>query len=101
MGLVFARPDVVQKGRLTEFMGVDIVVVPKANMPTKTVDSTDYKCAYLIMKNRAVVFAPKRELLVETERLTKERKVQLTATHTFGCVVIDSNAAVEIITPET
>jgi len=93
MALVFARPDVIQKGRLAEFLGVEIRVcgyLPEWDTVNK------YVSAYLIKRKSAVAFAPKRDLLVETEKLTKDRKIQLTASHTFGVVVIDDKAAVEI-----
>ena len=93
MSLVFARPDVIQKGRLTEFLGVEVRIA--GYLPEWDV-TNHYVAAYLIKKKASVAFAPKRDLLIETEKLTKERKLQLTGSHTFGKVVFDPKAAVEI-----
>ncbi|MEM2047462.1 MAG: phage major capsid protein [Nitrososphaerota archaeon] len=93
--LVYARPDVVRDGLVAEFMGVKILV--SNYMPEH---STGKKSAYLIHKN-AIVFAPKRELLIETERDTVNRKVKLTGSYTFGIAVIDNKAICEIKTQAT
>jgi len=93
--LVYARPDVVQKGVLTEFMGVYILV---SNYLPEYDATTHKKSAYLIHKN-ALVFAPKRELLLETERDTAARSIKLTGSLTFGIAILDNKAIVEIKTP--
>ena len=48
-----------------------------------------------------MVFAPKRQLLIETERDTVSRKVKLTGSLTFAVAIVDKNAIVEIKTPAT
>jgi predicted ATP-grasp superfamily ATP-dependent carboligase len=93
--LVFARPDVVQKGVVTEFMGVKILV---SNYLPEHDGTNHKKSAYLIHKN-ALVFAPKRELLLETERNTAARSIKLTGSLTFGVAVLDNKAVCEIKTP--
>jgi hypothetical protein len=95
--LVFARPDVVQKGVVTEFMGVKILV---SNYLPEHDGTSHKKSAYLIHKN-ALVFAPKRELLLETERNTAARSIKLTGSLTFGVAVLDNKAICEIKTPAT
>jgi hypothetical protein len=88
--LAYVRPDAVRTGLVGNLMGVTLAIgnyLPGA---------TKYS-AYLIHKN-ATVLAPKRELLLETERNTRDRKVKLTGSHTFGRVVLDNKAAVEILT---
>jgi hypothetical protein len=93
--LVFARPDVVQKGVVTEFLGVKILV--SNYLPEH--DATNHKkSAYLIHKN-SIVFAPKRELLLETQRDTAARSIKLTGSLTFGVAVLDNKAICEIKTP--
>lgn len=62
MGLVFARPDVIQKGVLTEFMGVTIRVVSHDILPD---DGT--KAYAIAWKKGAYTFAPKRDFLIETD----------------------------------
>jgi hypothetical protein len=92
--LVFARPDVVQDGIVRRFMGVDIVV--SKYLPEH--DPTNHKySAYLIHKD-AIVYAPKREILFESEKDTVNRKIKMTWTHTFGVAVVDNKAVVEIKT---
>jgi hypothetical protein len=91
--LAFARPDVVRSGVIGSLMGVAIAIgnyLPSGGTPA-------YYSAYLIHRNAAVL-APKRELLLETERNTRDRKVKLTGSHTFGRVLLDDTAAVEIKT---
>lgn len=90
--LVYARPDVVREGLVAEFMGVRILV--SAYLPTHATNSYS---AFLVHKN-AVILAPKREMLFETERDTINRKVKLTGTYTFGVAILDSYAICEIKT---
>lgn len=95
--LVYARPDVVREGLVAEFMGVKILI--SSYLPEH--DSTDHKLsAYLIHRN-SLVFAPKRELLIETQRDTAARMIKLTGSYTFGIAVIDNKAICEIKTPAT
>jgi hypothetical protein len=88
--LAFARPDAIRSGVIGNLMGVAIAIgnyLPGA---------TKYS-AYLLHRNSAVL-APKRELLLETERNTRDREVKLTGSHTFGREILDEKAAVEIKT---
>jgi len=94
--LAFARPDAIRDGQIRQLMGVNVSIsnyLPSGGTPAKY-------SAYLIHKN-AVVLAPKREILVETERDTAARKVKVTGSHTFGRVILDEKAAVEIKTAFT
>jgi len=93
--LAYARPDIIQKGILTEFLGVKILV---SNYLPEYDAATHKRSAYLIHRD-AIVFAPKRELLMETFRDTVARVVKLTGSITFGIAVIDDKAVVEIKTP--
>jgi hypothetical protein len=89
--LAFARPDTIRDGLVKQLMGVNVVI--SNYLPT---EASQYS-AYLIHTN-AVVLAPKRELLIETERNTRDRRVKLTGSHTFGSLILDNKAAVEILT---
>ncbi|MEM2177036.1 MAG: phage capsid protein [Archaeoglobaceae archaeon] len=91
--LVFARPDVVRDGVVTEFMGVKILV--SSYLPSA---GTGKVSAYLIHKN-SVVLATQREIMVETERNTQARMIKLTGTSTFATAVVDEKAICKIITP--
>jgi hypothetical protein len=95
--LAFARPDVIQQGVIKQFLGITVLV--SHYLPEH--DTTNHKrSAYLIHKN-AIVFAPKRELLIETQRDIVARKIKITGTHTFGIAILDNKAVVEIKTPST
>ena len=93
--VVFAMPDVVREGLLAELFGVKILV--SNYLPTYATKSYS---AFLIHKN-AVVYAPKREILIESQKDTVARKVKLTGTHTFGLVLADDKAICEIKTKAT
>lgn len=95
--LVYARPDVAREGRVLELFGVRVAV--SSYMPEWDT-ANHYLSAYLIHRD-AMVFAPKRELLIETERDTVGRKVKLTGSLTFAVAVVDRDAIVEIKTPAT
>lgn len=90
--------DSIIRGLIRELYGISVVVVDQ--VPTKDVSGTDYKVAIAFRKN-SVLFAPKRDLLVEMQRDTVNRKVKVTGTHTFAVTTVDSKAIVRIVTPET
>ena len=96
MSLAWAETDAIQTGFIGQLFGVWIVVsayLPSSGSPAKY-------SVYLIHRN-AVVLAPKRELLVETEKKPRDREIQITGSHTFGDAIIDAEAAVEIKTAFT
>ncbi|OYT55903.1 MAG: hypothetical protein B6U77_00740 [Candidatus Hecatellales archaeon ex4484_218] len=95
--LTYARPEPVRTGFVGVFMGVKILI--PGYLPEH--DTTNhYLSGFLIHKN-AVVLAPKRELLIETERDTVNRKIKITGTHTFAAALVDNKAVVEIKTAST
>jgi len=96
MGLVFARPDVVQKGRITEFMGVPIRVVSKSILPN---DGTNYYA--IAWKKNAVTLAPKRDVEIETEPDVANRRTLVVATHAAACVLANPKYGMKIKTQVT
>ena len=88
-------PEVVRTGQITSYMGVDILVSSK--VPTGSGNGVTTYHAFLFRKD-AVALVPKRDLLVETEKDTGARVLQLTASHRFGCAVTFPKAVVKIIT---
>jgi hypothetical protein len=84
-------------------MGVHIVVGP-ASWYTEwaggTTQVSTVACALLGRFKRGVVLAPKRELLVESEKDTVGRSLKLTASHTLAAKIIDPNEFVRIMTSE-
>lgn len=91
--LVFARPDVVKEGVVSEFMGVRILV--NSYLPSA---GTGKVSALLIHKD-SVVLATQRDIVFETERDTQNRKIKLTGSVTFAVAVTDEKAICKIITP--
>lgn len=91
--LVFARPDVVREGAISELMGVRILV--SSYLPSPAGGKVS---AYLIHRN-AVVLATQRNIMFETERDTQNRKIKLTGSVTFAVAVADEKAICKIITP--
>jgi len=92
--LTYVRGDIVRTGVIRDFLGCNIVI---SNYLPEHDGTNHYRSAYLIHKN-ALVFAPKRELLLEMEKDTAARKNKLTGSHTFGIAVVDNKAVVEIKT---
>jgi hypothetical protein len=91
--LAYAQPDAIRTGILPTLIGVTIVAtsyLPSGGSPAKY-------SAYLLHRNAAVL-APKRELLMETERKPRDRTLEITGSHTFGDSILDAEAAVEIKT---
>jgi HK97 family phage major capsid protein len=97
--LTIGRPDIVQKGLMEDFLGVHIVVgglMPgKARKGTGT--GTVYP-AYLFRAKRALALAPKRDMLIETDRDVVAKKLKVACSHTFGVKALDFKEAYRIFT---
>jgi hypothetical protein len=96
----FAIGEPLKSGVLTEYMGVKIVVggyQTGSHMTTST-DTGTHLQAFLMRPKRALALCPKRELLIETDRLIKERVLKIVGSHTFGVVAIDLKEIVPIFT---
>lgn len=97
--MAFANPKIVQTGLVESLFGVNIVVgdyrpsQQRTNQATGTVD-----LCYLMRSKRAIALAPKREILIETEKLTEKRKLRITGSHTFGIKILDAKEIVRIWT---
>ncbi len=94
-----ADPTLIRTGEIEELMGVGIVVggyrpsQNRTNANTGTVD-----LCFAMRGKRAVALAPKRELLIETDKATELRKLKITASHTFGVKILDFKEIVRIWT---
>lgn len=98
--MAFAIGQPLKSGVLTEYMGVKIVVggyQTGTHMTTST-DTGTHLSAFLMRPKRALALAPKRDILIETDRLIKERILKIVGSHTFGVVAIDIKEVVQIIT---
>lgn len=95
----FASPALVNQGVVEKLLGVGIVVggyrstQQRTNANTGTVD-----LCFLMRGRRAVALAPKRELLIETQKQIATRKLRITASHTFGVKILDAKEIVRIWT---
>ncbi|NIO38706.1 MAG: hypothetical protein GTO41_00005, partial [Burkholderiales bacterium] len=96
--LSFARPDAIQKGLVEDFLGVKVVVgAARAKNHGMTPVTTTYDVAYLMRPKRALALAPKRDILIETDKLIKDRQLRIAASHTFGVVAIDLTEVMPIL----
>lgn len=97
--LAFAAPTMITQGLIENLFGVKIVVggyrpkQQRTNQATGTVD-----LCYLMRGKRAIALAPKRDILIETDKLIEKRKLRITASHTFGIKILDAKEIVRIWT---
>jgi hypothetical protein len=95
----FASPALINQGVVEKLLGVGIVIggyrpsQQRTNNATGTCD-----LCFLMRGPRAVILAPKRELLVETQKQIATRKLRITASHTFGVKILDFKEIVRIWT---
>jgi len=97
--IAYADPKIITTGEIEEYLGVNIVVggyrptQQRTNAATGTCD-----LCFLMRGKRAVALAPKRELLIETDKQIATRALRITASHTFGVKVMDFKQIVRIWT---
>jgi hypothetical protein len=100
--VAYARSDIMQKGLVEDFLGVKIVPVgydPYEGSSTPiTGGPTTIGCVYLVRSKRALAVAPKRDILIETDKLIATRQLRIAASHTFGVVSLDDSEAVRFRT---
>jgi len=92
--LSYARSDAVQKGVIEDFLGVKIIVGGKKTHHLKT--TSTYEISLLFRPKRALALAPKRDILIETDKLIATRQLRIAASHTFGVAAIDLTECVRI-----
>jgi HK97 family phage major capsid protein len=97
--IAYADPSLVKTGVIERLFGVAIVVggyrpsQQRTNAATGTLD-----LCYLMRGKRAVCLAPKREILIETDKQIATRALRITASHTFGVKILDFKEIVRIWT---
>jgi hypothetical protein len=98
-----ARPDIITQGTIEQYLGVGIVVGGYRPAKKRTASASTGTCdlCYLMRGKRAVALAPKRELLVETDKQIATRKLRIAASHTLGAKVLDFKEIVRIWTSHT
>lgn len=94
-----AMSDTYKTGLLESFLGVKIVL-PGCRVKSRYLNhpapGTTYDCVYLLRPKRALALAPKRDILIETDKLIKERQLRIAASHTFGVSKLDLTDVVPI-----
>jgi len=97
--LAYVTPSMITQGLIEQLFGVKIVVggyrpsQQRTNQATGTVD-----LVYLMRGKRAIALAPKRDILVETQKQVATRKLRIVASHTFGVKILDAKEIVRIWT---
>jgi hypothetical protein len=95
-----ADPKIITTGEIMEYLGVNIVVggirQGKKRTASATTGTTDI--CFLMRGKSAVALAPKRDLLIETDKQISTRKLRIAASHTFGVKVMDFKEIVRIWT---
>jgi hypothetical protein len=96
--LTQARPDTIQKGLIEDFLGVKLLISSKntINHGLGMGAGTSYNMAYLMRPKRAIALAPKREILIETDKLIATRQLRIVASHTFGALIFDPTEVMPI-----
>jgi len=100
--IAYAVPGIVTQGIIEQYLGVKIVVggytprLCRTSGATGTVD-----VCFLMRGRRAVVLAPKREILIETQKQVAERELRIVPSHTFAIDLLDSGEIVRILTSFT
>ncbi len=94
-----AVPSMIVQGQVEKYLGVSVVIggtavgMPRTNAATATIQH-----AFLMRGKRAVALAPKRELLIETDKQIVTRALRITASHTMAAKVLDFKQIVRIWT---
>lgn len=89
-GIVYNKPEAV-RGLVEDFLGIKIVIThyPTYWHPENQNIVSSYQWAYLLRPKRALALAPKRDILIETDKLIATRQLRIAASHTYGVVAID------------
>lgn len=97
--IAYAVPSVITQGLVEVLFGVKIVVggyrtyACRNGAATGTVD-----LCYLMRSRRAIALAPKRDILIETDKQIAVRKLRITGSHTFGVKILSGKEIVRIWT---
>jgi len=94
-----ARPDIYDQGLIESILGVKILVAGRSTTSHafSVGTGTSYCAAYLLRPKRALALAPKRDILIETDKLIKDRQLRIAASHTFGVKDLDMSEVCPII----
>ena len=103
--VAYAMPTVWTKGMVESYLGCRILVsgyeMRMMSGSGLTNDDTSYQCAFLMRPKRCLALAPKREILIETDKQIAARTLRIVASHTFGSAILDQTEAVCIVSGVT
>lgn len=100
--VAYAMPTVWTKGMVESYLGVRILVSGYETRMGAVATGlggggTSYQVGFLMRPKRCLALAPKREILIETDKQIAARTLRIVATHTFGSVILDQTEAVPIL----
>jgi len=96
--IAYARGDIITRGIVEDYLGVRVVVGGEVELVYRTGTNESCAAAYLMRGRRALALAPKRDILIETDRQIATRKLRITGSHTFGGKLLDAKEVVRIRT---
>jgi hypothetical protein len=102
--VAYARADILQRGLLEDYLGVKIVPVGYTPYEGSSapcaggVTPTTVGCVYLLRPKRALALAPKRDILIETDKLIETRQLKIVASLTYGVLALDESEIVRFRT---
>jgi hypothetical protein len=100
--IAFAAPTIITQGVIEALFGVKIVVGAYAPRKTRKAAATGtVDICFMMRSKRAVCLAPKRDILIETQKQVATRKLRIVASHTFGIKILDAKEIVRIWTSKT
>lgn len=93
--------DVISRGMLEQYLGVNIVCGDEIESKPRTAGATGTKeLCFLFRAKRCLALAPKRDIMVETDKQIATRKLRITGSHTFGVKLLDAKECVRIFTSQ-
>ena len=96
--VAYARGDILQSGVIQDYLGVRIVVGGEVETGQRTTSTTTGTCElqFLMRAKRCLALAPKRDILIETDRNIRDRKLRIAGSHTFGEKLLDCTECARI-----
>ena len=98
--VAYAKPSIWTQGMVESYLGVRILVSGYESRTTSGTGigggGTSYQVGFLMRPRRCLALAPKRDILIETDKQILARTLRIVATHTFGAAILDQTEAVKI-----
>ncbi len=94
--VAFAKSSIITSGMVEDYLGVRVVIVHKP--PRHKFATSSYEQCALIRPKRALGLAPKRDILIETDKLIENRQLRIAGSHTYGSIRLDGSEIVKFTT---